>query len=130
LRRDAGPYLICIKEAWNAAAYLRRDAVGGARRRLGLLPTAFTSEPYIAWLQREARQPLYWRVPHAQHFDAFLPLPGFGERHGPLLLFGYAALDRLWAHLYQGQPWPREVPTPAATPRGAGALERAMLGLP
>lgn len=96
----------------------------------GLLPTAFTSEPYIAWLHREGRQPLYWKVPHAQHFDAFLPLPGFGERHVPLLPFGYAALDRLWAHLYQGQPWPHAVTTPAATPRGAAALERATLGLP
>lgn len=139
---------LCLRALWqgnDAQAQALRAAVVATSAKLpradlplwvvhgaddGLLPTAFTSEPYIAWLQREARQPLYWRVPHAQHFDAFLPLPGFGERHVPLLPFGYAALDRLWAHLYQGQPWPRDVPTPAATPRGAGALERSMLGLP
>lgn len=94
----------------------------------GLLPTAFTSEPYVAWLRAEGRQPLYWKVPHAQHFDAFLALPGFGDRHLPLLPYGYAALDRLWAHLYQGQPWPTPLSTPAGTPRGAGALQPAMLG--
>ncbi len=96
----------------------------------GLLPTAFTSEPYIAWLRGQGRQPLYWKVPYAQHFDAFLALPGFGDLYVPLLPYGYAALDRLWAHLYEAAPWPREVPTPAAQPRGAGALEQRSLGLP
>lgn len=95
----------------------------------GLLPTAFTSEPYVAWLRAEGRQPLYWKVPHAQHFDAFLALPGFGEKHVPLLPYGYAALDRLWAHLYQRQPWPADLPVPVTTPRGAGALQPQMLGL-
>ncbi|GLQ45396.1 D-(-)-3-hydroxybutyrate oligomer hydrolase [Dyella lipolytica] len=95
----------------------------------GLLPTALTSEPYVAWLRTEGRQPLYWKVPHAQHFDAFLALPGFGEKHLPLLPYGYVALDRLWAHLYQGQAWPTDLPTPAVTPRGAGALRPEMLGL-
>lgn len=96
----------------------------------GLLPTAFTSEPYVAWLIDEGRRPVYWKVPHAQHFDAFLALPGFGDRHVPLLPYGYAALDRLWAHLYDGAEWPREVPVPAAQPRGAGVLERSTLDLP
>ncbi|MGO4699859.1 3-hydroxybutyrate oligomer hydrolase family protein [Dyella sp. 2RAB6] len=97
----------------------------------GLLPTAFTSEPYVDWLRALGRHPLYWKVPYAQHFDAFLPLPGFGERHVPLLPYGYLALDRLWSHLYEGAPWPREAPAvPASRPRGAGAIERAALGLP
>ena len=95
----------------------------------GLLPTAFTSEPYIAWLRAQGRQPLYWKVPHAQHFDAFLALPGFGEKHVPLLPYGYAALDRLWAHLYQGQPWSADLSVPATTPRGASALQVQMLGM-
>jgi hydroxybutyrate-dimer hydrolase len=96
----------------------------------GLLPTAFSSEPYVEWLREEGRTSIYWKVPHAQHFDAFLALPGFGERHVPLLPFGYAALDRLWAHLYEGATWPTDAPTPPARPRGAGALERSKLGLP
>jgi hydroxybutyrate-dimer hydrolase len=96
----------------------------------GLLPTTFSSEPYVAWLREEGREPIYWRVPHAQHFDAFLALPGFGEHHVPLLPFGYAALDRLWSHLYEGATWPTDVPTSATQPRGAGALERSTLGMP
>ena len=96
----------------------------------GLLPTAFTSEPYVAWLRGQGWHPLCWKVPYAQHFDAFLPLPGFGDRHVPLLPYGYAALDHLWAHLYEGAAWPRELPTPAAQPRGPGVLTRQALGLP
>ena len=96
----------------------------------GLLPTAFTSEPYVAWLRSEGRAPLYWRVPYAQHFDAFLTVPAFGAAHVPLMPYGYAALDRLWSHLFEGAPWPRELPTPAAQPRGDSALRREMLGLP
>jgi hydroxybutyrate-dimer hydrolase len=96
----------------------------------GLLPTAFSSEPYVAWLRAEGRRPNYWKVPHAQHFDAFLSLPGFGERHVPLLPYGYTALDRLWSHLYEAVAWPTDLPTPAAQPRGAGALDRGKLGLP
>ena len=95
----------------------------------GLLPTAFTSEPYVAWLRDHGRRPLYWKVPHAQHFDAFLPLPGFGERHLPLLPYGYVALDRLWAHLYENSAWPNAAPTPAGQPRGAQPLTRQALGL-
>lgn len=95
----------------------------------GLLPTAFSSEPYIAWLKDEGRQPLYWKIPYAQHFDAFLGLPGFGDAHVPLLPYGYAALDRLWAHLYDSASWPAEVALPASHPRGAGPLEPGMLGL-
>ncbi|HTV85796.1 MAG TPA: 3-hydroxybutyrate oligomer hydrolase family protein [Dyella sp.] len=95
----------------------------------GLLPTTFSSEPYVAWLGEHGRKPLYWKLPHAQHFDAFLALPGFGDRHLPLLPYGYAALDRLWAHLYAERPWPADLPTPAGTPRGAGPLQRGMLGL-
>lgn len=96
----------------------------------GLLPTAFTSEPYVQWLRGNGGHPLYWKVPYAQHFDAFLALPGFGDKHVPLLPYGYAALDRLWAHVYDGAPWPAVVPAPTPQPRGVGELSRAALGLP
>ena len=95
----------------------------------GLLPTTFTSQPYVAWLRGAGRDPLYWEVACAQHFDSFLALPGFGENHLPLLPYGYAALDRLWAHLHAGAAWPATVATPAARPRGPGALTTSALGL-
>jgi len=95
----------------------------------GLLPTAFTTDPYVDWLRLHGGRPVYWKVPHAQHFDAFLMLSGFGERYLPLLPYGYAALDRLWAHLYEGAAWPPQQATPAGSPRGAGVLDASMLGL-
>lgn len=94
----------------------------------GLIPTAFSSEPYVAWLREQGRTPRYWKVPHAQHFDGFLALPGFGDAHVPLMPFTYAALDRMAAHLFDGEPL-ADPPTPQTRPRGAGALEAGMLGL-
>jgi len=95
----------------------------------GLLPTAFTSEPYVAWLRDNERTPIYWRVPHAQHFDAFLAVPAFGAVHVPLMPYGYVALDRMWAHLFQAAAWPASQPVPAPHPRGPGALDASMLDL-
>ncbi len=95
----------------------------------GLIPTAFTSEPYVAWLRENGRTPRYWKVPHAQHFDAFLTIPGFGDAHLPLLPYGYAALDRMYAHLVDGAVL-ADPPTPVTRPRGSGVLDAEMLDLP
>ena len=94
----------------------------------GLLPIAFASIPYLAALDAAARPAVFWRVPHAQHFDAFLGLPGFGDRYVPLLPYGYAALDRLWAHLAAGAPLPPSRRF-ATRPRGAAPLSRSALGI-
>ncbi len=93
----------------------------------GLLPITFSGTPYVQALETAGRAPTYWRVPHAQHFDAFLGLPGFGDRHVPLMPYGYALLDALWAHLATGAPLPatRRLDT---KPRGTTALDRGMLG--
>jgi hydroxybutyrate-dimer hydrolase len=138
----------CLRALWDgrdSAASALREGVRATAAQLprrdlplwvlhgaddGLLPTAFSSEPYVDWLRRQGRRPLYWKLSYAQHFDAFLALPGFGERHLPMLPYGYLALDRLWAHLFEGGPWSETWQVPAAHPRGAGALEPAALGLP
>jgi hydroxybutyrate-dimer hydrolase len=65
----------------------------------GLIPAAFSSEAYIAWLRANGREPDGALIPRVQHFDAFLGLPGFGEHYAPLLPHGHAALDRAWQHL-------------------------------
>jgi hydroxybutyrate-dimer hydrolase len=114
-----------------SAARLPRDGlpiIVAQGERDGLLPIAFSSAPYIGTLEAAGRAPVYWRVPHAQHFDAFLGMTGFGERHVPLLPYGYAALDRLWAHLADDEALPasRRFDT---TPRGTGALDAARLGI-
>ncbi len=95
----------------------------------GVIPPAFTSAPYVAWLRASGRAPRYWRVPHAQHFDAFLQLPGFGDRYVPLLPYGYFALDRMYAHLVRGAPLP-DLPVPHPRRRGSAALDAAALDLP
>lgn len=138
--------LRCLRELWEgdtADAHALHASVSALAAKMpradlplwvvhgaddGLLPTAFTSDPYVEWLRAGGRAPRYWKVAHAQHFDAFLALPGFGDAHAPLMPFAYAALDRMWAHLAQGQALP-DVPAPPTRPRGAGPLDAPMLGL-
>ena len=93
----------------------------------GLVPVAFSSEPYVRWLEANGRKPVFWKVAHAQHFDAFLAFPGFGDAHVPMLPYAYAALDKLWAHVVGGAPLPasRDI---ATTPRGNGPLGANQLG--
>ncbi|MDR6936119.1 3-hydroxybutyrate oligomer hydrolase family protein [Luteibacter sp. 3190] len=142
------PGNLCLRELWTGqgdevralhagvaatAAALPRAGlpvfvVHGAQD--GLIPVAFSSDPYVAWLRASGRSPVYWKVPYAQHFDAFLAFPDFGDRHAPLLPFGYAALDRAWAHLSEGRPLPEDAAVRDARPRGPGALTAAALGLP
>ncbi len=136
----------CLRALWNgdgAAAHALRASVSATAAKLpradlplivvhgeddGLLPDAFHARAYVGALDAAARHPAYWRVPNAQHFDAFLALPGFGDHYVPLLPYGYAALDALWARLVDGAPLPPSRRF-ATTPRGSGALERAALGL-
>ncbi len=65
----------------------------------GLIPMQFSSVPYVAAARAAGRDVRFWEVRNAQHFDAFLALPGLAERHVPLLPYVYAALDRVCAYL-------------------------------
>ncbi|AXK71749.1 hydrogenase [Lysobacter sp. TY2-98] len=84
----------------------------------GLIPVAFTSAPYVQAARAAGRDVRFWQVRNAQHFDAFLQLPPVGANYVPLLPYVYAALDRTWAHLYDGAPMPGDAVI-ASTPRGA-----------
>ena len=137
--------MLCLAEKWtqsDASGRRLHDGVNETRARLpraglpiaivhgvadGLVPIAFSSDPYVRWLESNARAPMYWRVAHAQHFDAFLAFPGFGDRYVPMLPYAYAALDRLWDHVSNGTPLPegREI---ATTPRGNDVLGAHQLG--
>lgn len=94
----------------------------------GLIPAAFSSDAYVAWLRANHRDAHYWRVPHAQHFDSFLSWPGFGDRYVPMMPYAYAALDCMYAHVVQTQLF-EPGPAPIATPRGASMLEAKHLAL-
>ena len=141
-----GASAACLRAAWTGAdvdaralrAAVTATAATSPREDLpllvvhgeddGLLPIAFTSDAYVAALRGQGREPAYWRVAHAQHFDAFLALGAFGERHLPLLPYGYAALDAIWAHLAHGAPLPTSRRF-NGTPRGPGPLDAAALAL-
>jgi len=139
------PGVQCLRALWDGdgdGAHALREAVAATAATLprtdlpilvaqgeqdGLLPIDFASAPYVDALRAAGRVPTYWRVPHAQHFDAFLAVPGFGDRHVPLMPYGYRALDALWAHLERGVPLPASRRF-ATKPRGTVPLDRGMLG--
>lgn len=109
--------LDCLRELWTGdteAAQRVREGIAATRAGLpraglpvvvvhgladGLVPVSFSSTPYVAMAQAAGRPVSYWKVPDAQHFDAFLALPDYGRRYQPLLPKVHAALDAVWAHL-------------------------------
>ncbi len=95
----------------------------------GLIPPAFSSIPWVKSAKEAGRQVTSWHVQNAQHFDAFLGLPGFADRDVPLLPYVYNALDRIWANLETQKPLPGDA-TIAAKPRGPDPLKLDQLALP
>jgi hydroxybutyrate-dimer hydrolase len=86
-----------------------------------LVPVNFSSRPYYAENQRRERggsRLRYIEVTNAQHFDAFLPFPGFDARFVPLHVYFNRALDAMWAHLTARTPLPPSQVV-RTTPRGA-----------
>jgi len=139
------PGLLCLRDLWSgrgAIADRLRAGVAATRATLpraslpivvihgmedGLIPPDFSSGPYARWLADNGRTLSHWRVAHAQHFDAFLAFPGFGERYVPMLPYAYAALDHLWSHISAGSALPPSAVI-ATTPRGDGPLGAIQLG--
>lgn len=73
----------------------------------GLVVEAFSGGAYAAWARAAGRDKVrYWKIANAQHFDAFLGLPVLGANYVPMMPYGYRAMDRMWAHLAEGQPLP------------------------
>ena len=139
------PGQLRLRELWTSGhveSARVRESVAAAQVRLpradlplfvvhgvadGLIPIAFSSDAYVGWLRANGRDPVYWPIAHAQHFDTFLALPGFGDRYVPLLPYAYAALDRVRDHLLRGTAL-RDPATPAPQPRGSGVLRKSALG--
>ncbi|MCB1560492.1 MAG: hydrogenase [Xanthomonadales bacterium] len=127
--------LQCLRELWTDGATVGttlRRSVDATRASLpreglpvfvihgavdGLIPESFTGGPYVRWAQRAGCDVRYWRVDHAQHFDAFLGLPVFGSQYVPLMPYAYRALDAMWAHVADAEPLPDSANI-AAKPRG------------
>ena len=48
----------------------------------------------------------YIEVTNSQHFDSFLPFPGYDNRYLPLHVYFNRAVDAMYAYLTQGTPLP------------------------
>jgi hydroxybutyrate-dimer hydrolase len=110
------PGLRCLRGLWDATtadAASLRASVAATRAALppkelplwilhgeddGLVPITFTAAPYVAWLRANGRDPVFQPLPKAQHFDAFLPLPGM-QAYRPLLPAAWQALDAAWERI-------------------------------
>jgi len=57
------------------------------------------SAPYVAMARAADRPVTFWLIDKAQHFDAFLAFPDYGQRYVPFLPKVHAALDAVWAKL-------------------------------
>ncbi len=96
----------------------------------GLIPIAFTSDPYAAQARAAGRDVALWRVNQAQHFDGFLILPDYGSRYVPLIPYVHAALDQVAAHMDGAGPLPADADITPAARNGAGAPALDLLGIP
>ena len=74
----------------------------------GLVPIAFTSEPYVKFVRGKNSTLSYWQIENAQHFDAFLGQPVLAMQYVPLMPYAYKGLDAMWAHIEQGNPMPAD----------------------
>mgnify|MGYP003454699162 CR=1 FL=1 len=112
-----GNRLRCLRNLWSgASADADRVRKGIAETRAGLprvglpvtvihgvddglIPMAFTSAPYVAHARAAGRDVRFWQVRNAQHFDAFLPLPGFAGHYVAMQPFLESAMDLMAARL-------------------------------
>lgn len=120
------PGLRCLRALWeqdDLAAQALKTAIAATRaaapraglpvlvmhgRDDGLVPEAHTSAPYVAAARDAGRAIRYWRIEHAQHFDAFLAMPALAARYQPLLPYVWHGLDAMWAHVADAVPLPHD----------------------
>lgn len=80
-----------------------------AGRSDALIPANHNSRAYAAYnraVEGSGSKLRYVEVTNAQHFDAFLALPGYANRYVPLHLYFVRAMDAMYAHLKNGAALP------------------------
>ena len=112
------PGLQCLRELWTSeteeaialrAAVARAAATGKLPdipvlvihgREDGLIPAALSARPYVQAARQNGVEHLaYWEIDRAQHFDAFLNVPGLSARLVPILPYGWAGIEHVMATL-------------------------------
>jgi hydroxybutyrate-dimer hydrolase len=74
-----------------------------------LIPVNHNSRPYFALNKATegANSKLsYVEITNAQHFDSFLPFPGYDTRFIPIHVYHIRAMNAMWAHLKNGTALP------------------------
>lgn len=71
-----------------------------------LVPIEFTSEPYAEAARASGATLSLWRVQGAQHFDAFLAFPSYGQAYTALLPHVYHAMAAALEQLNNPSAWP------------------------
>jgi hydroxybutyrate-dimer hydrolase len=105
-----------------------------AGRSDALVPVNNSSRAYAAYnhaVEGTASQLRYIEVTNAQHFDTFLPQPGFDTRFVPLHGYFFEAMNAMYAKLKDGTALPpsqvvRTTPR-GGTPGAAPALQAAQV---
>lgn len=85
-----------------------------------LIPVGFTSRPYFGlnkMAEGKESKLSYVEVTNAQHFDAFLPFPGFAANYIPMHRYFIQAMDMMYAHLKSNAALPQSQVV-RTTPRG------------
>jgi hydroxybutyrate-dimer hydrolase len=98
-----------MQEVSRSANLQGRPALIVHGRADTLIPVGVSVRPYYGanqLLEGAASRLRYIEVEHAQHFDAFLTLPGFAENYIPLHVYFVQAMDRMFAHLSEGEALP------------------------
>jgi hydroxybutyrate-dimer hydrolase len=114
---------IGVAQVQQSARLHGKPAIIVHGRSDALVPVNFSSRAYVAFNHRregDASPLRYIEVTNAQHFDAFLGLPGYNSAYVPLHVYFIRAMDAMWAHLTQHAPLPPSQVV-RTTPRGAGA---------
>ncbi|MCY7370755.1 MAG: D-(-)-3-hydroxybutyrate oligomer hydrolase [Polaromonas sp.] len=115
LRLQAG-----VREVLRSANLRGKPALIVHGRADTLVPVAFSSRPYFGLnkiVEGSASKLSYIEVANAQHFDAFLGFPGFGDRFVPLHRYYVQAMDLMYANLKTGAALPASQVV-RTTPRG------------
>ncbi|MCM2297201.1 D-(-)-3-hydroxybutyrate oligomer hydrolase [Rhodoferax sp.] len=98
-----------IKEVVRSANLRGKPALIVQGRADTLLPVAFTGRPYYGMnkiVEGTSSKLSYIEVTNAQHFDAFLAIPGYPERLVPLHRYFIQAMDMMYANLKSGAALP------------------------
>jgi hydroxybutyrate-dimer hydrolase len=115
-----------VAQVQQSARLRGKPAIIVHGRADALIPVNFNSRSYIAHnhlREPKANNVRYVEVTNAQHFEAFLPLPGYSTSYVPLHVYFIGAMNAMWDHLTSGAALPpSQVVRTTTRPTAATAL--------